>query len=270
VSRYICPFGHLENGRPIVHPSKQRCSEYVRLRAEGKIDKEGRVLTPASKEPTVSAPEAPAAGAPIVPGAKAGPSPTDVTKPLPFWKRIGSGTVIRYRQVSTTPPPQPGEANSPEPGSWLVSADTSERFWTVIFAFIKTVIDMLTTFLQIPNVPEEVFTLDPGQAFLFRTSLRGYTTKILVNTFGAHTPEEADDVVNGLGGLLAFGGMGLKIAIHFVVNLPKSPRLATLRARAAANKAKREEARALKREEEERRRLAGGAGGATRPAGAPA
>lgn len=248
MTRFKCPYGHVvaKNGRlePMVHESRARCSIYVKLRAERKVDIFGRPIpgadisgylvrdqTPPGQPgaPAPSGPQSVAAGGGVSsPGQTPAPGPAKEEKPS-LSKRLASGLGLRYREVSVTPP---GAAGAPAGETdWIVSEETCERFWEVIFGFIETVINLITQFFEIPPVPKEVFDLDPGQRFVFRTAFRPTTTNILKKVFGARSPEDADRIVAGLSGLLGFGMVAIKIVLHFMIHLPKSPKLANWRKR---------------------------------------
>jgi len=248
VPKFKCPYGHVEakNGQlvPLVHDSRARCSIYVKLRAERKVDIFGRAMPGQDisgylvrSQAAPISPGAPApSGSESAPGGAAGASPESTPAPArpkeqkpSLRERLASGLGVRYREVSVTPPgaagPPAGETD------WIVSEDTSVRFWEVIFGFIETLVNLITQFFEIPPVPKDVFTLDPGQQFVFRTALRPTTTNILKKVFGARSPEEADRIVAGLSGLLGFGMVAIKIVLHFMIHLPKSPKLAKWRQR---------------------------------------
>lgn len=276
MAKFRCPYGHVEakDGllAPMNHESRARCSIYVKLRSEHKVDIFGRPVagTDISSymigRTTPPAPGPAAAPPPAEPEAGSGAAAPS-TSPVPpaaekesLGKRLATGLGIRYRQVGTTPP---GTAGAPAGESdWIASEETTLQFWSTIFGFLETAINLITQFFEIPPVPKEVFELDPGQQFVFRTALRGATTNILKKVFGAKSPEEADRVVAGLSGLLGFGMVAIKIVLHFMLNLPKSPKLA----RWKANREKALEERKLKLEHE----LALRRGGAPGPAGATA
>jgi len=258
--KFRCPYGHVEakGGQlvPLVHDSRARCSIYVKLRAERKVDLFGRptpgtdisgYLVRSSPPPEPGAPAtsgvteaAPGGGAGASVPTKPGAAPAKEEKPS-LSKRLASGLGLRYKDVTVTPP---GAAGAPAGETdWIVSEETSERFWEVIFGFIETVVNLITQFFEIPPVPKEVFELDPGQRFVFRTAFRPTTTQILKKVFGARSPEEADRIVAGLSGLLGFGMVAIKIVVHFMIHLPKSPKLAGWRARRDAVRLERERAR---------------------------
>lgn len=269
--KFVCPFGHVEPDpknpgqvRPLVHVSRNRCAIYRQLRAEQRIDIWGRTVP--GKAAWAPPGSSPAPAAPSGPGTEAAPSGTPAEAPgtapkpapeKPSWsKRLSSGFGVRYREATVTPPAMPGEAAQSQ--SWDVSPETSERFWSTIIGFIGTLFNLLTAWLEIPPVPKEVFEVDPGQSFVFRTTFRGLTTNILIKVFRAKSPEDADKIVAGLTGVLGFGMMGMKIALHLIVHVPKSPKLAGWRKRREEAKAAREAAKV------EKARLAA----AGRPAGA--
>jgi hypothetical protein len=256
--KFRCPYGHVEakGGQlvPMVHDSRARCSIYVKLRAERKVDIFGRPTPGTDISGYLVKPNAPtnSPGAPAPsetksegevgagPGQKIAPLPAREEKPS-LSRRLAGGLGLRYRDVTVTPP---GAAGAPAGETdWIVSEDTSERFWEVIFGFIETVVNLITQFFEIPPVPKEVFELDPGQRFVFRTAFRPTTTQILKKVFGARSPEEADRIVAGLSGLLGFGMIAIKIVLHFMIHLPKSPKLAGWRARRDEARARRERER---------------------------
>lgn len=255
MARFRCPYGHTEvirgQLRPLVHPSRPHCSIYVQLRREGLVDIFGRPVGGKDISAYLVKPGAAPASepAPNLTGAGVGQGKPEATKPEaapkkePLLKRLSTGLGVKYREVTTTPP---GAGGKPEGESdWLASEETTERFWQAIFGFIEQIVHLLTNFLEIPPVPEEVFTIDPGQSFVFRTALRPFTTNILKKVFGAKSPEQADRIVAGLSGLLGFGMMGMKIVIHFMINLPKSPKLQKFRERRAAAEAERKRRQAI-------------------------
>ncbi|MCI4357346.1 MAG: hypothetical protein L3K18_09495 [Thermoplasmata archaeon] len=239
--------------RPLIHVSRNRCAIYRQLRNEGRVDIWGRTVP--GKESYRPPGSTPASAAPSGPGTEAAPSGTSAETPgpapnpapeakIPLGKRLASGFGVKYRDVGTTPPATPGEAAQVQ--TWDVSPETSERFWATIIGFIGTIFNLLTGWLEIPPVPKEVFEIDPGQAFVFRTAMRGFTTNILIKVFRAKSPEDADRIVAGLTGFLGFGMMAMKIALHMIIHVPKSPRLKKFREAREAAKAEKEAAKAAK------------------------
>lgn len=257
LTRFKCPYGHVvaKNGRlePMIHESRARCSIYVKLRAERKVDIFGRAVpgadisgylvrdqTPPVQpgEAAPSGPQSPEAGGAVSRPSSTPPAGPPTTEKPSLSKRLASGLGLRYRDVSVTPP---GAAGAPTGETdWIVSEESGERFWEVIFGFIETVINLITQFFEIPPVPTEVFALDPGQRFVFRTAFRPTTTQILKKVFGARSPEEADRIIAGLSGLLGFGMVAIKIVLHFMIHLPKSPKLANWRKRRTEAKIERQ------------------------------
>lgn len=270
--KFVCPFGHTEADphnpgkmRPLVHVSRNRCAIYRQLRAEGKVDLWGRLLP--GKALTKSADSTPApettADAGGDKGSAPGSSPAPEAPKAPekpsLGQRLASGLGVKYKTVGTTGPGTPGM--EPEATAWEVSPETSSRFWSTIIGFIGTLFNLLTGWLEIPPVPKEVFEVDAGQDFVFRTAFKGLTTNILIKVFRAKSPEEADQIVAGLTGFLGFGMMAMKIALHMIVHVPKSPKLAGWRK-------KREEAKAERARIKQLRDAEKAAAGGARPAGA--
>ncbi len=262
MARFKCPYGHVEADpahpgqmKPLVHNARTKCSIYVQLRAQGKVDFWGRPIPgqgpPGSTPPVIdagSAADKPQEGVPPESGGAASPAasgaPGDRPQKEPLLKRLKSGLQVAYNRVDVTPPDKEGLAEADT--SWEVSGETSVRFWQTIFGFVETVCNLVTSWLDdghdgklVPPVPKEVFVVDAGQEFVFRTALKGFTTNLLKKVFRAKSPEDADRVVAGLSGLLGFGMMGMKVFIHFATHAPKSPRLAKLKAKVAANNAAR-------------------------------
>lgn len=285
---FRCPFGHVEPDprhpgqmRPIVHKARNRCSIYVKLREQGKVDVFGRAMpgvrldeaAPTSSPPFIDAgpaaeaqqtqPHGVGETAATTPGLSPPADRPTADKKEGLLKRLKSGLAVRYNTVTTTP--QSVEGLAAEQQDWEVTEQTSIQFWRTIIGFIGTVCGLLTGWLEIPPVPKEVFELDPGQEFAFKTALRGFTTNLLKKVFRAKSPEDADMIVAGLSGVLGFGMMAMKIAIHFMMHAPKSPKLAKWRERAAAAKKERakKKAEALAAEgkevPEQLRQLAAGA-----------
>ena len=263
---FKCIFGHVEPDpkhpgqlKPVTHISRAQCSVYNQLRREGRIDYFGRQVPGKepfdAKKPTETA-TAVAPSAPAAPEATA-PKKEGLAEKV---KRFAGGLNVHYKEVATTPPGQPGV--TPELADWEVSPETSVAFWRVIFGFFGTLFGLVTGFLEIPPIPKEVFELDAGQEFAFKSALRGFTTNVLRNVFRAKSPEDADRIVAGLSGLLGFGMMSMKIALHFVIHLPKSPRLAKFRA------AREERAKRIAAEKEARAALEHPPAGARRAVGA--
>ena len=277
--KFPCPFGHVEPDphkpgqmRPLVHVSRNRCAIYRQLRAEKRVDIWGRQVPGAAPfakaNDPAPAPAATTSAGEVAPGSvpsagepAAPPKPAPEKKPT-LGQRLSSGFGVKYRDATVTPPAQPGEAAQSQ--TWDVSPETSERFWATIIGFIGTIFNLLTAWLEIPPVPKEVFEIDAGQAFVFRTAFRGVTTNILIKVFRAKSPEDADRIVAGLTGFLGFGMMAMKIALHLIVHVPKSPKLAGWRKKREEAKVEREAAKAEKARLAAARAAAGGA----KPAGA--
>ncbi len=264
MSKFRCPYGHTEviKGQlaPMIHESRSRCTIYVQLRRERKVDVFGRPVggsdiasymlqRPSPPSPTdapapsVAPPGAEPTGAGGAATSAESSLPSDRPEKEPLSKRLVGGLGIKYREVSVT---APGTVGAPvQDADWLASEETTERFWEVIFGFIEQGVNLLCGFLEIPVVPKEVFEIDAGQSFVFRTALRPFTTNVLKKVFGAKSPEDADRIVAGLSGLLGFGMVIAKVTFHFLIHIPKSPRL-------ARRKANRERAEAERRSARER------------------
>ena len=251
MAKFICLFGHTETGpdgklHPMVHASRTRCAIYNQLRREGKVDVLGNAVGRASP-PSDTSGQGNEAKAPPPGGAGIPPGTTETAPPAAkpsLTDRLRSGLGIKYKPVTVAGPLPPGsEAQAQD---WEVSPETSERFGAVIKGFIEQGCNLFTAFMEIPHVPKDVFAPDPGEAFIWRTTLRGFVTNILVKVFRAKSPEDADRIVAGLSGMLAFGMMAAKIGIHMALHLPKSPKLANFRKRREEAKAAREEKARLK------------------------
>lgn len=174
-------------------------------------------------------------------------SETPPEKPAPA--KTGRGITIGYRPAAVVGPGVEMKAAGEVVAEWEISEQTCERFWSTVLSGIEQVLDFVCeVFLEIPKVPADVWQLDDGQKYVIRTTFRGVTTNILQKVFRAKTPEDADRIVAGLGGVVGFGLMGLKVVWHFIKELPKSPKLAKLKERVAKARAERE-----KRELEQRR-----------------
>ena len=232
MAQFTCPYGHLDaEGQPIVHVSRQRCELYRQLLKEGKIDSTGTRLD-------VKLPPLVPGTPPTTPGATPGTPPAEGTKPPEAKKeswsqRLRSGLVVKYQRTGTTTPEQRDRANEEADKTWLVNEDTVIHFWELIFSFLETGLNLVCKAIKIPHIPEEVFQIDPGQKYIFKTALRGLTTKILRDVFLAKSPADADRIVAGLGGVLGFGLMAFKIVGHFILYVPQSPRIKEWRAKRA-------------------------------------
>lgn len=232
--KFLCTFGHVgPNGKPLMHLSRNRCTFYKQLLKDGRIDRNGiRLDGPGSKFPQVQGAD-PVAG-PGPSAATAISTPEGEIKKESWAKRLSSGLKVSYHKVGTTSPADAQGAKDESSKTWMVSDDTVVRFWEIVFSFAETGINMLCKAIKIPDVPHEVFEVDPGQRFIFKTALRGFTTKILRDVFLAKSPEDADRIVAGLSGVLGFGLMALKIIAHFMLHVPNSPRIKEWKAKRAA------------------------------------
>ncbi len=226
MTRFRCPHGHLDKyGRPIVHASRRLCP------IQSELDKEAKTR--------------PAAPAAEDPAPQTAPTPGAVTAPAaPLPKRAPGPWAIDYAPVTASPPA--AEGPKAVPTDWEVSVETSEHFWENIMAVIEMVVDGICRFFEIPEAPQEIFTIDAGQRFVFRTALRPATTNFLKKVMGAKSPEEADKIVAGMSGLIGFGAVFWKIALHFWIHIPKSERFLKIKAKSALR-------RTLKGEERKRR-----------------
>lgn len=208
--KYTCRYGHMKNGKPEVHPSPRYCDRYV------------------------AAHNAPPPGPPALDGGgtsgsgAASPSPgsdpnagaRSAQLGLPVLRKEPGGFSVGYEPAVRL---GPGALDQNVNLAWELTPDQSERFWTAIFGVAATIANGLCKILKIKDVPPEVFELDAGQRFIFRTSLRGWTTHHLQVVWRAKTPEDADKVISTIGGISAFGMMVIKLVWHFVTEVPKSP-----------------------------------------------
>ncbi len=289
--RFRCPFGHVETRSihgtptlvPMTHLSREKCSIYVQLRNQGKVDAFGRakpgVTLPAPEVASAAQAASPSVVSNAIATAGAGTGAeghTSSTSPSPskegLWKRFKGGLEVGYRKVTTTGPLPPGMNPEEQGGDWEVTAETSERVGALINSWIGTGVRFLTSWLQIPEVPKETFEQDPGQAFLWRTALRGAVTSALKKYFGAKSPEHADRIVAAAGGITAYAIMGSKIMLHLSINIPKSPRLAKWRENRAKAQEEKKALAAAKAEKEQAdalARLGRSPAERARPAGVP-
>ena len=263
--KFPCPYGHMESDsdgtpRKKVHKSRRDCDIYNRLMASGKVDYLGRFKQGYSLEQLRSEEAAPA----TAPASTEPPKQSLGEKIAEKIKKAGSGFSVAYTEVSTTPPADPSLIAGSN--DWLVSEDTSVAFANFILGMIGIMCNGLCMILDIERMPDNWFVCDPGQAFVFKTTLRGWTTGVLRNTFKAKTPEEADRTVAGLSGILGFGTTGVKIVGHLLKHAPNSPRLKAWRVR----RAEAMRLRKLREQEQAAREAQGKNDRPTLPGGRPA
>jgi hypothetical protein len=219
--RFPCPHGHKDAyGRPVVHASRRLCQ------IEAALQKENRAKLASSSAPTT--PPGPGAAPPAAPATAPAPKPA-APRPSGAWG-------IDYAPATSTDSAATEARLAPAQMEWEITAETSERFWANIFAVIAMVCEWICKFFsddtyKVPPIPEEVFRLDEGQKFVFRTALRSPTTVFLKKVMGAKSPEHADMIVAGMSGLIGFGQVFWKIGLHFWTHIPKSPRFQRMKAR---------------------------------------
>jgi hypothetical protein len=201
--RYTCEYGHLKGGKPEVHPSRRYCDRWVAAHSQ-----------PAPAPPAA----APAPGSPPAGATAEKPSATTPGSGGP--KLEGGGFSVGYGPATRV---GEGFLAANVNLAWELTQDQSERFFTAIWGVLNTIANGICKLLKIKEVPPDVFEIDPGQKFLFRGPLRGWATHHIQTVWRAKTPEDADKVISTIGGISAFGMMGIKLVWHFVQEVPKSP-----------------------------------------------
>jgi len=223
--KFVCPHGHKDKyGRPEVHASRRLCSIQAQLDrvARGKP----KPVTVRDGEPAIGVTPEPPQSPTGRPGPTAGIPPQAASAP----RAGGWGAGPVYKPASAT---DSTSVNAPIPQAmdFEIRAETSENFGAIIVNVIETIANGICDLVGIAHLPSEVTDYDPGMKFMFRTTLRAPVGKFLKTTMGAKSPEHADEIVSGLGGLVAFGFMGFKIVLHFWKELPKSEKWRAFRSK---------------------------------------